>query len=43
MQVDWKEMSKSDDLDSLTADFSTKFKNVLDSIYPIQVIQTRNK
>ena len=43
MQIDWEEMSKSNDLDSLTTDFSMKFKNVLDSIYPIQVIQTRNK
>ena len=42
-KIDWEEMSETEDLNYLVTEFSNKFKNVLDFLYPVQIIQTRNK
>ena len=43
MKIDWEKMSETEDLNLLVSEFSTNFKDVIDYLYPVQVIQTRNK
>ena len=43
MKIDWEKMSETEDLNHLVSEFSANFKDVIDFLYPVQIIQMRKK